>query len=794
MYRSVHRSLATLTIVAVGTTAPLQAQDYGWAVATTGEEVFVAESGNEAKPGIVYVYRPTGGSWTEAGKLTASDAERGDHFGRALAVEGTTLMIAATVVDDSRGAVYFFERGATGDWEQVARLQPEGLAAGDALGMMGAIDGDYAIVGSRAQNDAAGAVYTFHRVAAGEWSFGQRLTASDAAAGRFFGYSLALEDDLAIVGTPLPDQQQGAAYIFRRDPVTGSWVEEARLRASDGARGHAFGNAVGVVDGRVLVGAPGRDRGTGGVYVFERDAENGEWGETSILLPFDGPRAARFGSAIHRHGPEVWVGAPGVGGFAGAVYPLRRDPETDQFTAAVKLAPGEAERGDGFGSAIAVGGAVAVVAAGFDDYGAGSAYIFERRDDGSIDRDGVRIVSTDSGLDPIVGTRVECAEGSAALFDCKDVDILSFLPVRAIGGARGASVNDVWGWTDPQTGREYALVGRTAGTSFIDITDPRDPVYLGDLPMTEGANGSTWRDIKVYANHAFIVSDGAGPHGMQVFDLTRLRNVVDPPTEFEATVLYERIWSAHNIVINEETGFAYAVGSNGGGETCGGGLHMIDINEPLNPSFAGCFADTETGFEGTGYSHDAMCVVYQGPDTEHVGKEICFGANENALSISDVTDKEAPVALSNATYPSVAYAHQGWISEDHRYFYMDDESDELNTVFPGTRTLIWDIADLDDPILVKEHFGETFTSDHNLYIKGDLMYQSNYLSGLRILDISDPLNPIEVGFFDTVPWSEQPEMAGSWSNYPYFESGTIVVTSGREGVFFLEKRKPQLVP
>jgi choice-of-anchor B domain-containing protein len=226
---------------------------------------------------------------------------------------------------------------------------------------------------------------------------------------------------------------------------------------------------------------------------------------------------------------------------------------------------------------------------------------------------------------------------------------------------------------------------------------------------------------------------------------------------------------------------------------------MIDIRTPASPTFAGCFGDPNTGNAGTGYSHDAMCIVYDGPDAEHVGKEICFGSNENALSIADVTDKGNASAISSADYPNVGYAHQGWITGDHRYFYMNDEGDEsasiqAGTPMEGTRTLIWDVSDLDDPVMVKEHFGETFTIDHNLYIKDDLMYQSNYVSGLRILDISDPQNPVEVGFLDTVPWSEEVEFDGSWSNYPYFESGTIVVSSGAEGVFFLKYTPQELVP
>ena len=133
-----------------------------------------------------------------------------------------------------------------------------------------------------------------------------------------------------------------------------------------------------------------------------------------------------------------------------------------------------------------------------------------------------------------------------------------------------------------------------------------------------------------------MVSDGAGQHGMQIFDLTRLRDVGEDPVKFEEDAHYRSIASAHNIVINEDTGFAYAVGASSGGETGGGGLHMINIQDPLTPIFAGCFQDMSTGSQKTGYSHDAQCIIYQGPDAEHQGQEICFGANETALSIADV--------------------------------------------------------------------------------------------------------------------------------------------------------------
>jgi choice-of-anchor B domain-containing protein len=274
-----------------------------------------------------------------------------------------------------------------------------------------------------------------------------------------------------------------------------------------------------------------------------------------------------------------------------------------------------------------------------------------------------------------------------------------------------------------------------------------------------------------------------------------LRSVEGAPVTFTPTNTYDKIASAHNIVVNEETGFAYVVGASAGGETCGGGLHMMNLqDDPANPTFAGCFSDPNTGNAGTGYSHDAQCIVYQGPDEAHRDKEICFGANETALSIADISDKDNPVALSQAAYPNVGYAHQGWVSDDHRYFFLGDELDELSGTAPQTRTLVWDIEDLDDPVLATEYMGETSASDHNLYIQGRYMYQSNYVAGMRVIDISDPTAPVEVGYFDTVPFGDDiPGFSGSWSNYPYFASGVIVVSSMREGMFLLRKRE-QPVP
>ncbi len=384
----------------------------------------------------------------------------------------------------------------------------------------------------------------------------------------------------------------------------------------------------------------------------------------------------------------------------------------------------------------------------------------------------------------IVGGTVPCAGGTAAGFPCSGLDLLAYLPNAALGAGPNTPLNDIWGWTDPAGGRDYVIVGREDGVAFVDVTDPGTPRYLGFLRITPGASPNAWHDVKVYQNHAFIVADGAAQHGMQVFDLTQLRNPPPAPRTFTATTVYTRVASAHNIVINEATGFAYITGASSGGTTCGGGLHMVNIQNPVAPTFAGCFAHAGTGRSGTGYTHDAQCVVYQGPDATYQGREICFNSNETHVSIADVTNKNAPVAITKVNYPNASYTHQGWLSEDQAFLFVNDELDDFATV--GTRTLVWDVSDLDDPILVKQYIGPTGATDHNNYVVGNRLFASNYQFGIRVLDVATPSDPSQLGYFDTAPgYANSSGYGGSWSNYPFFASGIVVVTSREEGLFIL---------
>lgn len=379
-----------------------------------------------------------------------------------------------------------------------------------------------------------------------------------------------------------------------------------------------------------------------------------------------------------------------------------------------------------------------------------------------------------------------CVKGMAAdTYPCKKVDMMSHLSLDDLGLSFG---NDVWGWVDPATGKEYALMGGAEGTVFVDISDPKRPDVVGILP-THTTGAFIWRDIKVYADHAYVVSEDPG-HGMQVFDLTRLRGVTGDPVTFTEDFDYQGIGSSHNLNINEDTGYAYVVGST----ECAGGLHMVDLSVPDAPTFAGCWSDD-------GYIHDTQCVIYEGPDATYRGREICFNSaatfNDftpegiiNQVTVTDVTDKANPVALGSFEYATDGYSHQGWLTPDQKYFLHNDELDELFHGI-GTTTRIFDVRDLDDISVSATTDNGNPAIGHNQYTEGNRVYASNYTSGLRIMDTSrvGAGELPELGYFDMYPEDDSTSFdGGTWSNYPYYDSRSVAVSSMDRGLFILRPK------
>lgn len=782
---------AAVTLLALSLATPAAAQEpnFGRAIVATDTELFVGQPVNWYGPGAVYSYRTDAeGRWIERSRLMATDSARMDDFGRAMAVDGNSLVVGAPRKRDGAGVAYLFTRSSAS-----AAWSPAGTIAAPAAGEFASaliLVGNDLLIGAPTA-DSTGVVYHFRQAGDG-WKQLAVIRPAGSAHGSGFGGQLSLSGDWLLIGAASADSNGGRAYLTRRN-AEGEWgaataVDLPRAQVGRGARA---GSAVRIVGDRAYVGAPG----AGMVFQLERDASD-NWRVVGELSPYDGARGSQFGQAIALVGDEVWVGAPGTNRGAGRVYRFLPDG-AGEWQGALRF---QADSADGtswpfaFGYAIAATGRTAIVGMPMRDFGEGRVMVATRRDEAWQQSQLLtgEIFAIGGGSAPAA----KCTDGAIGAFTCSSIELVAHMPVSALGGERGVWVNDVWGWTDPATNRDYALVARRDGSSFVDVTNPSAPRLVGNLPRTAGAPPSVWRDIKVIGHHAYIVADGAGAHGMQVFDLTRLRAVRGAPVTFAPDTTYREIFSAHNVVADTASGFLYIVGSNSGGTTCGGGLHMVDARNPTQLRFAGCYHDPG-GANSRGYTHDAQCLVYRGPDVRHRGRQICVGSNESEINIADVTDKAAPTLIGRNSYPNVSYAHQGWFDDEQRYFYMNDEGDELAGLVEGTRTIVWDLSELDDPVVAHMYIGPVRSSDHNLFVKGNRVYESNYGSGLRVLDISDRTTPREVAFFDSAPLNDDgpghsATQSGAWSNYPFFKSGVVIFTSVREGLFIV--RVDELVP
>jgi len=380
--------------------------------------------------------------------------------------------------------------------------------------------------------------------------------------------------------------------------------------------------------------------------------------------------------------------------------------------------------------------------------------------------------------------------GGSLAFTSSNVTLMSQVTLAQMGGTATDNGSSLYGWVDPLTQREYAIMGREQGTSFIDITNPTNPQVVANLPRVAGSLATSWREPKVVGNHVYIGVDGTSV-GMQIMDLTKLRTASNNQA-LTADSVYSGVTKIHTLGVSPGTNYLYLAGTNANG----GGLRILDVTNRTAPTVAG-----NTTLDG--YTHETQVVTYHGPDSTYQGREIAINSNGpiGRLSILDVTNKAAITRISFGTYPNDGYIHQGWFTEDQRYFFQNDELDEDNGVTNGkTRTHLWDLANLDAPVY-KGFFDHVTTSiDHNLYVKGDYVYETNYTTGLRILKIGnlESSNPqdwmTDVGFFDTYPASDSAIFSGAWNNYPFFPSGNVAISDINGGLFVVRPNLPSDAP
>ncbi|CAI6096704.1 unnamed protein product [Clonostachys chloroleuca] len=421
-----------------------------------------------------------------------------------------------------------------------------------------------------------------------------------------------------------------------------------------------------------------------------------------------------------------------------------------------------------------------------------------------------------------INGKAEAVPGNPLLtFKCKNkrqIDLYDFINHATLGSPntdyRGKSGSSSWGWTDPESGREFIASGLYDGVSFIEILPEGRMLHLGFLPkFAPVGDRAYWTEVRSYKHYVVIGSELEG-NGIQIFDMTKLLSIKpeEAPIKFDnakdLTGHYNStmpLGRAHNVVVNEELQYGVAVGVTPRDEACKSGLHFFSLDDPSNPVALGCNGDD-------GYVHDAQCLVYRGPDERYVGHDICYGYNEDTLTIYDVTDKANSKVISRTSYEGASYTHQGWVNDVNwqEYLFLDDEYDEYDASGPGTDgypvTYIWSIHDLEKPKQTGIWKATERGIDHNQYVVGDLIFQSNYGAGMRVYDISTVLSDptgsgvCEVAFFDIYPEDDNLPgggtiaFSGSWSSYAMFKSGFIFINTIERGGYLVKMSKREKCP
>ncbi|KAG8627414.1 hypothetical protein KVT40_004897 [Elsinoe batatas] len=328
----------------------------------------------------------------------------------------------------------------------------------------------------------------------------------------------------------------------------------------------------------------------------------------------------------------------------------------------------------------------------------------------------------------------KCVNGVAAAipgdanntFACNNIDLYHFLSHAQLGSTQGQGSSS-WGWTHKRSGREFVAIGQFDGTAFVEITRRGKMVYLGRLPQYD-AIGSRWREIRTLGDYIVIGSE-AIKHGVGYFDMRKLLNI-DPKNPK---------------IFDPQADLAGWFGE-------------------LPPYTTGCAA-------ADGYVHDAECLVYRGPDKRYYGRDICYGYNEDTMTIYDVTRKTGNFTsiISRTSYVGARYIHQGAVLDRNWQEFL---------VQPRT---IFDIRNLEQLKVTGFYQGQTRSIDHNQYIIYGYNYQSNYGAGI-----------CEAGFFDIYPEDDQAEggglvaFLGTWSSYAHFRSGYIYINTIERGSFIVK--------
>ena len=302
-----------------------------------------------------------------------------------------------------------------------------------------------------------------------------------------------------------------------------------------------------------------------------------------------------------------------------------------------------------------------------------------------------------------------------------------------------SSYASCWGYTSPD-GREYALIGAFNGTSVVDITDGPNSYEVDFIT----GSSSSWRELKTYRHYGYVVNESGG--GMQIIDLS------DLPNSATLAATYTGFTTAHTVYIDTANAMLYCEG------TTGQPVRVISLANPLSPVQLTTFGIDCHDM----YVHNNRCYVAEG--------------FQGTVGVYDVTNPASPTLLQRIGIPASGYVHNVWTTEDDSHFMTTEETS-------GRTVKMWDIQNLASAFITDTYLSQPSNLAHNVHIKGDLAYIAHYGDGLKIVDISDPTNIVEVGSYDTNTGTTG--FVGAWGTYPYYASNKVIVSDISNGLFVL---------
>ncbi len=408
------------------------AQSFGGSVLVAGGYILVGEAAHEREPGTVWVFARNGGGWSSVAALRGPTPRTGDGFGTALARSGNFVVVGARGSDE--GAVYIYRLEDVGN----VNAQPSSFLAieqNQGFGNVLAASGDNVMVstGTGEQGEQTMGMFAVGPDGSSGWGGGPTVTAP-ASFGRMGSSALVLGQDLLALGDPFND----VVHLFERTSGGDRWEPAGTLTPpGEPSQGTFFGYSLAIGGNELLVG----QFQAGVIHRYAK--VDGAWQSVGTLEPGNDEMRAGYGASLAVDGETLLVG--GTQQFD----EYRRSGDEWIRTGGSPLYNADGALAS-TGTGLHLGDQVAVLADPTADFGLGAVTVFSRESGGW--QQAARLVADHEPLPAITGGEITCEDGEAAGYDCDEVDLLAFVPWEELGAARGARLNDVWGWTDPRPG------------------------------------------------------------------------------------------------------------------------------------------------------------------------------------------------------------------------------------------------------------------------------------------------------------------------------------------------------